>query len=138
VNCTVSDFTIWSVCSAPCDGGLQHQTRTVLTQAQNGGMACPDLFQERVCNNQSCVIVPPRGVGAPSKNGGPGIAGNGQLNGNNGQTAPSSGKAIPYWAWIVVAIGAAIIIGVIVAIVVVVKKRQSGSPWNSSNYYQIY
>jgi hypothetical protein len=49
INCAVS---AWSACDKSCGGGTQ--TRTVTTQATNGGTACPALTQ--VCNQQACPV----------------------------------------------------------------------------------
>jgi hypothetical protein len=54
VNCVVSDWSAFSACSTTCGGGVQTQTRTVVTAASNGGTACPALVNQQSCNNQGC------------------------------------------------------------------------------------
>ena len=53
VDCQVSDWTT-GVCSAPCGGGTQIQTRTVTVKPQYGGKECPPLAQTQPCNQQLC------------------------------------------------------------------------------------
>jgi hypothetical protein len=55
VNCQVSDWSEWSMCSKMCGGGMQFRTRTVTQQPMNGGMACPALRETRACNTQACA-----------------------------------------------------------------------------------
>jgi len=65
VNCTLTDWSSWSVCTAQCDGGITTRTRVVKTKAQFGGRPCTDAdptFEQQICNAQSCnevVSVPP-------------------------------------------------------------------------------
>lgn len=53
-DCTLSEWSGWSKCSAVCDGGVQERTRAALTEARNGGDACPQLVETQVCNQPSC------------------------------------------------------------------------------------
>ena len=69
VNCQVStwggwtDTSNWGSCSANCGGGTQtksqRRTRTITTQPQHGGRACPALTEtqsvSRSCNTHSCA-----------------------------------------------------------------------------------
>jgi hypothetical protein len=56
VDCVVSDWTPWGACSLPCGGGTQTRTRTIITQAANGGTPCPiNLVEEQSCNTQPCA-----------------------------------------------------------------------------------
>ncbi len=57
VDCVVSAWSSNGTCSAACGGGIQHQTRTVVTPASNGGTACPILSRDISCNTQSCVTI---------------------------------------------------------------------------------
>lgn len=56
VNCIVSDWGFWSVCSKNCGGGTQTRTRKVIEPALNGGSACPSLAETQTCNNQVCPV----------------------------------------------------------------------------------
>lgn len=64
VDCVVDVWSAWGACSAPCGGGTQTRTRSVLTPAANGGAACPTLGETQACNTQDC---PPPAVPAPAK-----------------------------------------------------------------------
>ncbi|MFN4253882.1 MAG: T9SS type A sorting domain-containing protein [Saprospiraceae bacterium] len=55
VDCVVSDWSVWSTCSAPCGGGVQTRTRNVITPAAYGGVPCPtSLSETQPCNQQPC------------------------------------------------------------------------------------
>merc|ERR1719192_1620998 len=55
VDCVMSDWADSGACSATCGGGTMTQTRTVVTEASNGGTACPtSLSQTKACNTQDC------------------------------------------------------------------------------------
>jgi len=56
VNCEVSGWSNWGSCSKTCGGGTMTRTRTVITQAANGGRACPTLEDSSTCNNQECPV----------------------------------------------------------------------------------
>ena len=57
VDCVMSAWTAWSTCSATCAGGIQTQSRYVVTQGANGGLACPTLLtQQQTCNTFPCPI----------------------------------------------------------------------------------
>jgi len=56
INCAVSGWSAWSVCSVTCGGGMQTQTRTITTQPAFGGVACPALSQSQPCNTQGCPV----------------------------------------------------------------------------------
>jgi hypothetical protein len=61
VNCVVSDWSNSGSCSKFCGPGKQTQRRTVITQAANGGTACPALTQQvdcylRPCQNVDCEV----------------------------------------------------------------------------------
>ena len=54
-NCTLSQWTAWSVCSRSCGGGQQQRNRQMTAQARNGGNTCSDyLTAQRSCNSQDC------------------------------------------------------------------------------------
>lgn len=48
VNCVVSAWSDWSVCS----GGTKTRTRTVITPASGGGTACPALTETVACTSE--------------------------------------------------------------------------------------
>jgi hypothetical protein len=56
IDCVVSDWNSSGSCSAICGGGIQTQTRTVITPATNGGAVCPVLTRDISCNTQSCIL----------------------------------------------------------------------------------
>jgi hypothetical protein len=56
LDCTVSEFTPWSVCSEVCGGGLQIRFRWIVRPRRAGGKACPSLRDSHDCNTQPCAI----------------------------------------------------------------------------------
>jgi hypothetical protein len=54
VDCKVSLWSKYQACSERCGGGTQHKTRTVVTPAQNNGVACPALLAHQQCNAHPC------------------------------------------------------------------------------------
>lgn len=54
IDCTVSEWGIWSECDVSCGTGMMTRTRTVLTQPENGGKHCPSLTQKRGCQGFKC------------------------------------------------------------------------------------
>jgi hypothetical protein len=56
VNCSVSDWSSWSPCTAKCGGGTQTRTRIVTRQASYGGNPCPILTESQNCNTQQCGV----------------------------------------------------------------------------------
>jgi len=53
-DCKVSEWSGWSKCSAVCDSGVQERTRSALTEAKNGGDACPQLVETQLCGQTPC------------------------------------------------------------------------------------
>ena len=54
-DCTLSDWSVWSPCSAPCGGGSQVRTRSIVYPPLQGGHPCDGpLTQEQPCNVQPC------------------------------------------------------------------------------------
>jgi len=56
IDCAVSDWSMWTACTATCGGGTQKQQRSVSTPAAHGGKACPILEQVRACNEAACPL----------------------------------------------------------------------------------
>lgn len=56
VDCAVSPFSAWSTCTRSCGGGSQNQHRVVEMQPAHGGVACPSLYHERICNTHECPV----------------------------------------------------------------------------------
>ncbi len=54
-DCVLSDWSQFGECSAPCDGGTQTRTRTVVQQPDTGGAPCGALMEAMDCNTQDCV-----------------------------------------------------------------------------------
>lgn len=57
INCKMSNWGPWSKCSKTCDSGVSKRTRTVETEAQHGGAACPASKEEtQPCNTNPCPV----------------------------------------------------------------------------------
>ena len=54
VDCKLTEWTGWSLCTKTCGGGTQKKTRSVLKQEQFGGQACPKLHETNECNTKEC------------------------------------------------------------------------------------
>jgi uncharacterized protein YegL len=54
VNCVESEWSGWSKCTKDCESGTTVRTRSILTKAKNGGMACDTVQEEEPCNTGSC------------------------------------------------------------------------------------
>ncbi|DAZ96645.1 TPA: hypothetical protein N0F65_005824 [Lagenidium giganteum] len=55
VDCKVSNWCDWSECKADAYGKWSRKhTRTIITQPQNGGMACPALEESEACPPVDC------------------------------------------------------------------------------------
>lgn len=50
VDCALSAWKTWSACSRTCRGGRQARSRSVITAAKYGGVACSALKASRACN----------------------------------------------------------------------------------------
>ena len=53
-DCQVSAWGSWSICSAPCGGGIQFRERTIVRQATGNGQSCPVVKEWRICDAQLC------------------------------------------------------------------------------------
>ena len=58
VDCVLSDWSSWGMCSRPCSGGAQMRARTVLASASGLGVVCNAnaLSESKVCNPQACPV----------------------------------------------------------------------------------
>merc|ERR1711865_232135 len=54
IDCTVSKWERWSICSSSCGGGLKTRRRPVLRKAEHGGKACAARKETNECNAQGC------------------------------------------------------------------------------------
>jgi len=55
-DCQVSDWNEWTSCTAPCGGGKQTRTRTVIQPSVGDGKACPSLVEAKECNTNKCPV----------------------------------------------------------------------------------
>merc|ERR1719189_349612 len=55
VDCSVSDWTN-EECSVTCGGGVMKRARSIITQAQGGGVQCPPLTALVKCNEEACPV----------------------------------------------------------------------------------
>ncbi len=63
VDCKTSDWSQYSLCSAPCGDGIKKRYRTVFTPPKHDGQLCPELFQYKPCTGvrdcpKDCVLSP--------------------------------------------------------------------------------
>ena len=56
VDCAVSTWTEWSVCTMTCGSGTRSRSRTVEREAVAGGKGCPVLSSWEKCQTQSCPV----------------------------------------------------------------------------------
>jgi len=56
VDCAMSNFSPWTVCSRTCGGGVTVRTRVIKVPVRSGGRLCPALQQTNTCNAQPCPI----------------------------------------------------------------------------------
>ena len=57
IDCKVSDWSSWSICSENCGGGIQERTRNITTQPSGRGITCPVLKETRTCNTEPCSYI---------------------------------------------------------------------------------
>jgi len=50
IDCVVSSWTKWSLCTKNCATGSTYKTRTITTPVKYGGKACPTLRTSKLCN----------------------------------------------------------------------------------------
>lgn len=56
VPCQTTNWTLFSQCSKSCGGGLKTRTRSIISDAQNGGTPCGDLKESKICNSRPCPV----------------------------------------------------------------------------------
>ena len=56
IDCDVSEWGHWSVCSQTCGAGLRSRARMVVTPVLAVGAVCPNLSEARHCHDQPCPI----------------------------------------------------------------------------------
>lgn len=58
VDCEVSPWSVWSLCSASCGSGRQSRSRLVLVEAEGQGAACPEDLEDQKegCNSEDCPV----------------------------------------------------------------------------------
>jgi sugar lactone lactonase YvrE len=56
IACQVGEWSDWGNCTKTCGGGIQTRNRAILSEAQSGGQACPNLTEEKPCNDQPCNV----------------------------------------------------------------------------------
>lgn len=54
IDCTVSEWGVWSDCDTSCGTGIMSRTRKVINSPTNGGKHCPSLVQKRGCQGFKC------------------------------------------------------------------------------------
>jgi len=54
VDCVLSEWSLWSKCTAECEGGVKSRTRALMVKPLNGGMACNTNSESEACNTMSC------------------------------------------------------------------------------------
>jgi uncharacterized protein YegL len=54
VDCVMSEWSDYSKCTRDCEGGVQQRSRSILTNAKNGGTYCEDPTEVQACNTGSC------------------------------------------------------------------------------------
>jgi hypothetical protein len=56
IDCVVSEWPSYGVCSKSCDGGTRVRTRQILKQKKGTGKECPILEETQKCNEQECDV----------------------------------------------------------------------------------
>jgi len=54
VDCKVEDWSDWTKCSEPCNGGTKTRARGVVQEEELGGTTCLALEEGEFCNTDPC------------------------------------------------------------------------------------
>merc|ERR1719281_2103933 len=54
IDCVVTEWSEFGLCSKDCGGGVQSRVRRALTDAEHGGEPCGDLSETIDCNVEAC------------------------------------------------------------------------------------
>lgn len=58
IDCDLSGWSDWTMCTKTCNGGYQKRTREIFATAKFGGKACPAKLEEpRACGEQNCPVA---------------------------------------------------------------------------------
>ncbi|XP_066505441.1 spondin-2a isoform X2 [Hoplias malabaricus] len=58
LDCEVSLWSSWGLCTGPCSrGGLRHRTRYILLKPANSGIPCPELEEQAECTPHNCLAL---------------------------------------------------------------------------------
>ena len=56
IDCKLSTWDAWSVCSVTCGTGYQYATRAITVAPLNGGKACGQVKRNQVCTKAACPV----------------------------------------------------------------------------------
>ena len=63
VDCVMSGWSEWGMCTVNCGGGVHTRTRNITVGANHGGVACPpNHSEEATCNDTPCSPCPLTGA----------------------------------------------------------------------------
>mmetsp|Transcript_5820 Transcript_5820/g.13861 ORF Transcript_5820/g.13861 Transcript_5820/m.13861 type:complete len:1591 (+) Transcript_5820:108-4880(+) len=65
-DCLWNDWTAWSTCTEPCNGGQQWRSRDISKDPLGSGARCPahNMTEVQACNTQKCDVVCTNGTWA--------------------------------------------------------------------------
>lgn len=56
INCEVSSFSSWGMCSTTCGGGIKKKVRVITVDTAFGGVPCPPLEMTQACSIKPCPV----------------------------------------------------------------------------------
>ena len=56
VDCVLTEWSVWDVCSLSCGNGTTYRLRDIATHPQNGGEPCAPLIESQSCNELPCAV----------------------------------------------------------------------------------